>query len=108
MIRRPPRSTLFPYTTLFRSGLVLRDRPRFPVAHRAAGAHPARPLPLRARRDPAARGLPRAPSAARHRERVLLARAEEPLAAADGPRLGALLRAHDGRAGLVRLRPCTV
>src|SRR3712207_7314968 len=31
MIRRPPRSTLFPYTTLFRSGLVpdlatLRDR----------------------------------------------------------------------------------
>src|SRR2546430_7486042 len=32
MIRRPPRSTLFPYTTLFRSQLVhrlpdLRDRP---------------------------------------------------------------------------------
>src|SRR5258707_5116250 len=24
MIRRPPRSTLFPYTTLFRSGLKLR------------------------------------------------------------------------------------
>src|SRR2546426_445718 len=24
MIRRPPRSTLFPYTTLFRSGLSLR------------------------------------------------------------------------------------
>src|SRR3712207_8603987 len=24
MIRRPPRSTLFPYTTLFRSGRVLR------------------------------------------------------------------------------------
>src|SRR6202012_6281298 len=23
MIRRPPRSTLFPYTTLFRSGLVM-------------------------------------------------------------------------------------
>ena len=23
MIRRPPRSTLFPYTTLFRSGLVV-------------------------------------------------------------------------------------
>src|SRR3712207_7910830 len=30
MIRRPPRSTLFPYTTLFRSPLG------FPVAHRAA------------------------------------------------------------------------
>src|SRR5262245_63747450 len=26
MIRRPPRSTLFPYTTLFRSGLLLRRR----------------------------------------------------------------------------------
>src|SRR5256885_12784462 len=25
MIRRPPRSTLFPYTTLFRSGVVLGD-----------------------------------------------------------------------------------
>src|SRR3712207_8380818 len=25
MIRRPPRSTLFPYTTLFRSGLVYSD-----------------------------------------------------------------------------------
>src|SRR5689334_24520596 len=27
MIRRPPRSTLFPYTTLFRSGRVDRDEP---------------------------------------------------------------------------------
>src|SRR3712207_7922521 len=26
MIRRPPRSTLFPYTTLFRSGRSWRDR----------------------------------------------------------------------------------
>src|SRR5688572_32080787 len=26
MIRRPPRSTLFPYTTLFRSGRAERDR----------------------------------------------------------------------------------
>src|SRR3712207_7607282 len=25
MIRRPPRSTLFPYTTLFRSGVAVRD-----------------------------------------------------------------------------------
>src|SRR3712207_7566581 len=25
MIRRPPRSTLFPYTTLFRSGLARKD-----------------------------------------------------------------------------------
>src|SRR3712207_7723896 len=28
MIRRPPRSTLFPYTTLFRSALRLRPRDR--------------------------------------------------------------------------------
>src|SRR3712207_7104931 len=27
MIRRPPRSTLFPYTTLFRSEVLERDRP---------------------------------------------------------------------------------
>src|SRR3954464_3933509 len=27
MIRRPPRSTLFPYTTLFRSGIADRGRP---------------------------------------------------------------------------------
>src|SRR5256885_11349233 len=26
MIRRPPRSTLFPYTTLFRSRLILRSK----------------------------------------------------------------------------------
>src|SRR5258705_5858906 len=26
MIRRPPRSTLFPYTTLFRSQIVIQDR----------------------------------------------------------------------------------
>src|SRR2546425_2496548 len=26
MIRRPPRSTLFPYTTLFRSGKPIRER----------------------------------------------------------------------------------
>src|SRR2546422_3312424 len=40
MIRRPPRSTLFPYTTLFRSDeaiaryhLALRLKPGFPEAH---------------------------------------------------------------------------
>src|SRR5260221_6760662 len=36
MIRRPPRSTLFPYTTLFRSG------GRWPASH-----HPQRPVPDR-------------------------------------------------------------
>src|SRR5256885_12211028 len=30
MIRRPPRSTLFPYTTLFRSGEVYKQMPVLP------------------------------------------------------------------------------
>src|SRR6516165_3104316 len=30
MIRRPPRSTLFPYTTLFRSLAIFRQRARVP------------------------------------------------------------------------------
>src|SRR2546430_16606189 len=44
MIRRPPRSTLFPYTTLFRSFVVLRnpralhDAPR-PLPHPAVARH---------------------------------------------------------------------
>src|SRR3712207_7175490 len=36
MIRRPPRSTLFPYTTLFRSD---RQRPQAPPGERTARAH---------------------------------------------------------------------
>src|SRR2546430_17726338 len=36
MIRRPPRSTLFPYTTLFRSGSVIRKRVCLP--YRVLGA----------------------------------------------------------------------
>src|SRR3712207_7037486 len=43
MIRRPPRSTLFPYTTLFRSRRTDRlgaDRPRLPPAR---PAHPGAP-----------------------------------------------------------------
>src|SRR3712207_8531099 len=52
MIRRPPRSTLFPYTTLFRSGGAARDgRPRrrrdSPAerAHLHAEGEPAEPRP---------------------------------------------------------------
>src|SRR2546428_5643191 len=37
MIRRPPRSTLFPYTTLFRS-LLKRNRRGFPLCADAASA----------------------------------------------------------------------
>src|SRR3712207_8813279 len=35
MIRRPPRSTLFPYTTLFRSRLERREGVRSLVGHQA-------------------------------------------------------------------------
>src|SRR3712207_7915209 len=35
MIRRPPRSTLFPYTTLFRSGVELPEQELQRVQHRA-------------------------------------------------------------------------
>src|SRR3712207_8347678 len=44
MIRRPPRSTLFPYTTLFRSALALGPRAREalvgpPAEQQAVGPH---------------------------------------------------------------------
>src|SRR3712207_7499607 len=38
MIRRPPRSTLFPYTTLFRSGTVRVGGPDCPSPDLAAGS----------------------------------------------------------------------
>src|SRR2546422_7590579 len=44
MIRRPPRSTLFPYTTLFRS-------PSRPRAGGTCGARDTRPAPGRCRRS---------------------------------------------------------
>src|SRR3712207_7764275 len=49
MIRRPPRSTLFPYTTLFRS----RPGRRLPPPWRLSSSRRARPLAR-----PAARGPP--------------------------------------------------
>src|SRR2546425_8284166 len=48
MIRRPPRSTLFPYTTLFRStatGFFYADAPRGPLAV----GEPGLPAPRRPR-----------------------------------------------------------
>src|SRR2546430_4066321 len=46
MIRRPPRSTLFPYTTLFRSGMApgagSRFVPRLAVPRSAVGRRAAR------------------------------------------------------------------
>src|SRR5260370_41013472 len=50
MIRRPPRSTLFPYTTLFRS-----PRPRPAIRSRSPGrcatSAPARPTPTTGRSE---------------------------------------------------------
>src|SRR2546427_8450997 len=43
MIRRPPRSTLFPYTTLFRS---VKDAPH-PCAPPQPGGNPRREIPTR-------------------------------------------------------------
>src|SRR2546430_11871455 len=51
MIRRPPRSTLFPYTTLFRSDRDGHERRRF--VRGVAEHHPLvpRPPPVHAQRD---------------------------------------------------------
>src|SRR3712207_7053677 len=59
MIRRPPRSTLFPYTTLFRSRSASPPRPPHP-RHRRLGAPPADA-------PPRARGARTRPDAARAR-----------------------------------------
>src|SRR3712207_6851164 len=56
MIRRPPRSTLFPYTTLFRS------RRGDPVSD---ARQPAPPGPLRGDRQPRQRPLRRRPLSGR-------------------------------------------
>src|SRR3712207_7895709 len=57
MIRRPPRSTLFPYTTLFRSDVAVDDGGREdPRGGRALARHE----PVRAQRGPGPPGgLPR-------------------------------------------------
>src|SRR2546427_4550788 len=53
MIRRPPRSTLFPYTTLFRSGIGLAD------GGAKAGGHGKAQRPVRAVGDEVPAGLGR-------------------------------------------------
>src|SRR2546430_5347996 len=52
MIRRPPRSTLFPYTTLFRSRkraskITCRRSDVMSKGKKRSGARPGRPQPLR-------------------------------------------------------------
>src|SRR5690242_21426171 len=77
MIRRPPRSTLFPYTTLFRSGEAAAHRPD---RRRQVRRHVFEPDPDHARYP-----------SARHRRSLAAPRAREPGAA----RLEA--RGHGGR-----------
>src|SRR2546430_7133966 len=72
MIRRPPRSTLFPYTTLFRSGL----EPTLHRAHGGAAVH----LRVERRHRPAAVARPertRPERLAMERPRVAVHRSEE-------------------------------
>src|SRR3712207_8938478 len=64
MIRRPPRSTLFPYTALFRSG----DRRAALFSHRAGGGEGER----------APTGLGRQPRGGGHRRREGVAASGEP------------------------------
>src|SRR5574341_534275 len=52
MIRRPPRSTLFPYTTLFRSHPEVRPEGREPLADKAGES----PLPSRSGGEKGLRG----------------------------------------------------
>src|SRR3989441_4327399 len=53
MIRRPPRSTLFPYTTLFRSVLADRGGRQLPICAQHCGARVEVPsgMRLRLKRD---------------------------------------------------------
>src|SRR3712207_8298655 len=54
MIRRPPRSTLFPYTTLFRSRLSVDAPAAFAIRLDEPGVQPG----VRASRHPRAAGAP--------------------------------------------------
>src|ERR1043165_10202756 len=60
MIRRPPTSTLFPYTTLFRSAALARleftINNGIGVPPRACLEYPALPAPLKAKLEEKARG----------------------------------------------------
>src|SRR5260221_2716082 len=57
MIRRPPRSTLFPYTTLFRSHFVDLGAAAGCEAHARANGAPVGPGSFEFEDDPVPRGL---------------------------------------------------
>src|SRR3989454_2031928 len=104
MIRRPPRSTLFPYTTLFRS-----HRPRAGGArHRGGeprrahdrGARPARDVAGRCAHAAGARGL-----AARHRDAAAHGGRQSRYGRRAASRGGNPRRAGDGRGRRGRQEP---
>src|SRR5258708_24365858 len=68
MIRRPPRSTLFPYTTLFRSAARAGEVEVNPLSSSAAAAVAAAPRPLRAASRAVIRFRPPAPKHQRSEE----------------------------------------
>src|SRR3712207_7056926 len=70
MIRRPPRSTLFPYTTLFRS--EHRDRDREARDDAGGGALTARPAGRSAREGAGHTGAPAVEEVARDRKSTRL------------------------------------
>src|SRR3989449_10400713 len=104
MIRRPPRSTLFPYTTLFRSHLALHPRqllqPRDEPPLRLAGDRPLVRVAIRGAQVVAERYHPRPPgppvrifqdvAADRHQPGAKLALAAEPPQRAERPDEGLL------------------
>src|SRR2546426_1762380 len=102
MIRRPPRSTLFPYTTLFRSPLA--RRPAHPGRGQQAARLPARhPEPRSRRRDLRARphrvdrGSAGDAQGPRGEDPAALLRPGRP--GADDPRRDRLAAGHHARAG---------
>src|SRR3989441_6484649 len=91
MIRRPPRSTLFPYTTLFRSRREDRSARRAAAARERAGADGPEPAaPDRVARAAGGAGPPARPAAGHEPRRR--GRAGRPLGESGGPGAGA-----DGR-----------
>src|SRR5580693_802022 len=87
MIRRPPRSTLFPYTTLFRSPVIRYPRDRLGTANGAAG-----PFPSSAGEGGAKRRLGSAPAAST-RPLSVWARGMEP------PEVNAVIASEAKRSG---------
>src|SRR2546422_3815343 len=78
MIRRPPRSTLFPYTTLFRSVHALRDEPPLDGGDLRHGVARERGQPLaEAGHWITCMGLRTTRRLCRHAECILYRRSEE-------------------------------